>query len=269
MKSDIELAKPLVSLTQIIAGPGQLATAAQKLREVQAMFAARFRAEHDEHVEWVVTQRAALESARARLSTLERLNRLAQLGPPALPTAAQEVDRVSANLIVCERPTKPDTGNGLSCMSCRYAFGEHERAVAVGERARDEITKAINARARLLSQGLMAEAIEAAGDQDLLAILAAIQAGQIQKVIDDDLLTDELVKRLSGVLQKAKQQTVPSASVFDFINNHPHITRESLDQWLAELRQVLEASLGEAKKENPGKEITITLQLRAGDEQEG
>ena len=266
MKSDIELAKPLVSLTQITTGPGQLATAAQKLREVQATFAARFRAEHAEHVVWVKTQRGALESARKRLQTLARLNSLAQLGPPVLPTASQDVDKLSANLIACETPDAPDTGNGLSCMSCRYAFGDREQAAPVGERARDEITKAINARARLLSQGLMAEAIQAAGDADLLAILTAIQAGQIQKVIDDDLLTDELVKRLGGVLQKAKQQTVPSGSVYDFIHDHPHVTRESLDQWLVDLRQLLEASLGEAKKANPGKEIT--LQLKAGDEQD-
>jgi hypothetical protein len=266
LHSDIEMTRPLVSVTHISSGAGQLASAAQQLDHLYATFRARFREQHAIHVEWVTKQRGAIERASRRLPTLARLNKLAQLGPPAIPTAAADIERVTNSLLVCERPDAPETGSGLSCMSCRYTFGDGDGAISIGERAEEEVTKAIDGRARLLSQGLIAEAIQAAGDADLLAILTAIQAGEIKRIIDEDLLTDELVKRLASVLSKAKQQTVPSARVYDYLDGHPHITRETLDGWLNGLRGVLDESLSEAKKLNPGKEITIILKA---DDDEG
>jgi len=264
MNTDIEMTKPLVTLEQLMAGSGQIAAAVRQLDELWAKFMSRFRSEHAEYVKWATAQQAALARAETRLPTLVRLNRLSQLGPPAIPQASQDLERVRHTLQVCDLGEELDVGNGTSCLHCHYEMAKGDSLHPVGERAEEIITGAIDGKARLLSQGLIAEAIKSAGDKDLLAILAAVQAGNIKKIVDDDLLTDELVKRLASVLAKARQQTVATITVHEYLTTWRYVTRDSLDSWLQGLRQVLEASLTEAKKGNPGK--TITLLLKEGDE---
>jgi hypothetical protein len=234
------------------------------LNELYAKFMARYRPEHTKYATWLDEQRQALERAERRLATLARLNQITQLGPPELPTAHQDMNRLKDSLHPCERPEDPDVGNGLTCLSCRFVLGSLESQVPVGERAEEGITAAIERRAHSLSQGLIAEAIKEAGDRDLGALLVAAQAHKFKDIVADDLLSDELVKRVNVVLARAKQQTVPCKQVYDFIVQNPHITRENLDAWVNQLREVLRASLEDTKKRNPGKEITLLL--KAGDD---
>ena len=156
-------------------------------------------------------------------------------------------------------------GTGLSCLSCRFSLGQ-EHADPVGETAEKTISNAIDRRARSLTQGLIGKAIEAAGDSSLTAILAAAQAGEFKNIVDEDFLSDDLVKRLAKVLSKTKHQTVASNQVFGYVAEHPHLTAENIDAWLTDLKALLEASFEQARKENPGKEITLLL--KAGDDQQ-
>jgi hypothetical protein len=204
-------------------------------------------------------QRSALAQAASRLPTLERLNRVAQLGPAELPTARLEIERVTANLTPCETPDSPEVGQTIACLSCRYTLGSLRRMDAVGETARKAVNEAIQRKGRALSQGLIAETLKAAGDNALTALLAAAQAGSFEQIIEKDLLTDELVKLINDVLKKAKQQTVPSGRVYEFLSQRPSITVANLDAWLTELRAQIVAGLEEARKANPGKEVTLLL----------
>jgi hypothetical protein len=263
MQDEVQMTAPLVQLHQLTTGPGQLDMGIRALNELQAKFMARYRAEHAQYAEWLANERQALDRAEKRLPTLARLNRVPQLGPPELPSAQQDVTRFGLNLQPCERPEDPDLGNGLACLSCRYRLGNLDRLDAVGTRAEEAVNAAIERRALSLSQGLIAEALKEAGDNDLMALLAAAQAHKLKDIVEDDLLTDAMLKKINAVLSKAKQQAVSSQRVYDFIAENPHVTVETIGAWLDRLREVLEASLAEASKENPGKEITLLL--RSGD----
>src|SRR5439155_669057 len=84
-----------------------------------------------------------LVRADKRLPTLARLNQVAQLGPPELPSAQQDVTRLGLNLQPCERREDPDLGSGLACLSCHYRLGNLDAVDAAGTRAQVAINAAI------------------------------------------------------------------------------------------------------------------------------
>lgn len=256
---EIDMARPLLTLDYITGGSGQLAVAMKKADELHARFMTRYREEHAGYVTWQKAQQAALAEAAARLPTIERLNQIIQLGAPEMPAARREIERLDANLTPCPLGDSPEVGQGTSCLSCGYSMGDMARLEPVGQNAQRYINEAIQRKARALSQGLIAETLKQAGDNALNGLLAAAQAGSFQKIVDEDLLSDDLVKLINDVLKKSKQQTVPSARVFEFLEQRPSITAANLDSWLSELRGLIMAGLDEAKKANPGKEVTLLL----------
>ena len=264
LATEIEMKRPLLSLTQITSGPGQLAVALKAADELHAQFMTRLRAEHKQHVEWQRRQREAIDKAAARLPTLERLNQIAQLGTPDLPGAGRDVERLQSNLAPCAGADDLDVGQGATCLSCGYALGDIDRAQPVGENAQRDVNEAIQRRARALSQGLIAETLEQAGNDSLNAILAAAQAGSFHKIIEEDLISDQIVRLVNDVLKRSKQQTVASGRVYEFLEQRPALTQTNLDPWLAELRKLILQELESAKKSNPGKEVTLLL--KAGDD---
>jgi len=264
MKGDIDIAAPLVNLEQLTSSPGAIAAGSKALTELYAKFMARYRAQHKEYSQWLEQQASELALAAERLDTLRRLNSIAQLGPPDIPSAEADVQRLSGSLTPCPTPEDPQMGNGTSCLTCRFRLGTLDSLEPTGTRARQEVNAAIDRRAKALSQGLIAEALKQSGENDLMALLTAAQANKFKDVIADDLLTDDLVKKINAVLTKAKQQTVPSGRVFGYIDEHPSVTRTNLDSWLAGLRNEILRALESAAKDNPNKEITLLL--KAGDD---
>ncbi len=259
MHGEMEISQALLPLEYLTSGPGQLASGKKALSELRAAYMAKLRPAHQEFVLWQARQRDAMTRAERRLPTLGRLNRIRQLGPPDLPDAEREVNRIRPALEPCQSGNELDIGSGLACVSCRFRLGQMDGLQPVGERAEKEVNDAIKRRTSSLAQGLIAEAIRAAGDQDLTAILLAAQAGQVEKIIEGDLLSDELVNRLNRVLARAKQQTVPAAQVYEFLAECPHITEANLEDWLARLRRTLLAAIEDAKQQNPGQEVTLLL----------
>jgi hypothetical protein len=264
LRPEIEMARSLLSLEYITGNAGQLAVAMSKADELHARFMTRFREEHKQYVAWQRQQHEALAQAASRLPTLRRLNQIPSLGTEEPTTAARDIERLQNNLEPCQLADRPDVGQGTSCLSCGFSLGDLQRLEPVGENARKHMNDAILKKSRALTQGLIAETLKQAGNSELNALLVAAQAGSFQKIVEEDLLSDELVKLINDLMKKSKQQTVPSAGVFEFLNERPSITAGNLDAWLADLRALLLSGLTEARKANPGKEVTLLL--KAGDD---
>lgn len=260
LADEIEITAPLLSLERITGGQGNaVVVAEQAADELHARYMARYRDEHKRYVAWQEEQTAALERAARRLPTLQRLNQVEQLGPPDLPSGGADLARVRASIVPCERRDDPDVGAGLACLGCQYQMGSLARLSPAGSNLERDVVSAIERRSRSLSQGLVAETLEASGGNALTSLLAAAQAGSFEQIVEKDLLSDELVVRINAVLQKSNQQSVPSERAYQFLQRNPSVTRASLDRWLNELRQEIVHSLEEAATTNPGREITLLL----------
>lgn len=263
LATDIGLAAPLLSLSEITGHPRQLHTAISTANVLHAKFMTEFSRAHRSHVSWAKEQRDALQRAAGRLPTLDRLNRIKQLGAPELPGAAETIAQLATNLRVCETPDDPKVGSGIACHSCGFRMGD-VGSQPVGQNAEAEVAAAITRRGLALTAGLIAETLRAAGDNDLTAVLAVAQAGSFDDVIQKDLLTDELIARINAILARSKQQTVAGGRVFSFIQAHPTLTAANLDEWLRQLRAELLQDLNDAQTAHKGKEVTLLL--KAGDD---
>ncbi len=259
LKSEIAAAAPQLSLDQITAGSRQISAARSAADELHAIFMARYREEHKKYAAWLDEQSAQLTQAANKLPTLARLNAIGQLGQADLPAAAIDVSRRQAQLAPCPTCDNPDVGAGITCLKCSYTLGTLESLLPAGRDTERAIAAAIEQRTRALSQGLIADTLSSVGDKDIAALLEAGRAGHFEQITEDGLLSDDLVRRINSALEKAKQQTVPSARVYSFIRRRPTVTPTTVEAWLSELRAEIIAGLEAAKRDNPGKEVTLLL----------
>ena len=165
----------------------------------------------------------------ARLSTFERLNRIAALHTPEGEQAIAAAHEAIATLTAM--PEAPDTH---AAITARVRLGEGSPAGREFRCAMAEVEGALEARLRRLSAALAACALE--HDDDLTAILNAIAVSEVDHL--DRVLDDQLAARVDGLLRRA-----PRSPLAVVAQQFPELTHANLEAAVDEFRRAARCAI--------------------------
>ena len=198
----------------------------------------RYRLAYERHYRHCLVEaaelRPKLDAAAQAAEALDRLNRVAALGPRSGEVAAVALQR--AREWVSALP------EGLDAEAPRTAgivLGERPPALADGERAVIRVQEALDAKRSRLASVTAALALERSGVPALDRLLQAITAsdlGAIERVLDE-----ALIHHIERLIEGG-----PPSPLEELARRHPSVTMESLDAATADARALLLAAIESA-----------------------
>lgn len=253
-----ELALDRVSLMERMAPAALLAdpTLWPSLQPMFTWFQGRYRAfytdYHRSYHREVAQARAELEKALPRLQALERLNTIAELGPPVGVGLGVEYQEALAALLPCSR-------EGLSpeaplCPGCGLRPAARPPAVQVEDLLRRLEGALGQQQARLSSQAV--RHILHSGGSRLEQFLKVLRAGDPSPLVN--VLDAEVVAFLRQLLAEGQMVTVKSSALSGLRRQFPRLEEAKIKEVLAWLEKELRQDFEAARQRHPGKHTRLT-----------
>lgn len=186
--------------------------------------------------------REALESFRAHVEGLQRLNGLQELGPPLGQDALEEYHQLLAATVICNNEARLTEGlaEGPLCPSCSITLVS-QPPEDLSRQVLDRVQRALEQQLRRLSgeavRRILAESKEGGLEKFLQAVVASDTAGLV------NVLDDEIANFLRGLLtiRPSMPTAVPLQPVLERLQQKfPEVERADVEAVVQELRWLLQ-----------------------------
>lgn len=185
-----------------------------------------------------------LDNSYPLLEGLGRLNEIDALGPPQGHDLADQFDFLS-NKIEKELAGKSKLHEKLS-----YSPPEQE-VQALNQRIQQTFEKRVN-----LLRTQIEKAVQEKGKGDnLKTLLELLQLNKLYEVSRN--LTPAIIETIKKILEEARTKVIRSRAIDRLLDQFPALSREDMDEFLNELRKLLEKEF--EQRSEKGKRILLTL----------
>lgn len=208
---------------------------------------------------------ATAQALRPAVIALNRLNTIAELGPPLAGTAslAGDLDHLESEAYVCLDAAEADVaGANALCPKCQWTPAKPLPQKAC-DRNSQLTTQGLADRIQRLKDASIATILTKAADDtkrsDLKALLDIIQIAAADKLVG--VITDDLVAFLRKLLQEANivHETVALRPILDQVGA---IEEARIEEALATLTTLLRTAIKNAKANHPaGKRVRVLFNL--------
>lgn len=264
-KAQIEVL-PRIGLPELLAlnSATALDSVVQLASQVRDAYQNEYRIHHRDYYREVEILREELAKLQKRAAILERLNRLTCAGPVALQSPEARISRLLSQLGMCHAAGSLEVtvSNGLACREDGCGLDPlAEPPARELKRLAGELEDAIYARVNAVKARAVIAILEQSPEPGLGAFLAAIQAGQMEGLLE--VLDDRLIALIDGIFQAARVKVLPAGVLGRVANRYSVIQRKQIDEVTQAFRSELEQAFAEMESRHPGD--VIQLQLALGD----
>ena len=207
--------------------------------ERRAAWRRRYRLAYDAHYRSVLVRarelRGELEATRPAALSLERLDGVGALGPPVgeQALAAYEVSVAALEAL----PAEPDPQ--LPC-TAGVTLGQDPAACAEARAAVEGLRRALEVQRQRLASGAVRLVLEREGVPALDRLLQAIAASDVEGI--ERVLDERLAAHIDRLLTDATDSPLSRLAA-----RHPTVTGATLDEGVADFRELLAASIAAAE----------------------
>ena len=210
---------------------------------------------------------AVTQVMRPRVIALDRLNTIAELGPPLSGTnnLAVELDQVESDAWICPDAADAEvTGSNAVCPKAGCGWTPAKTLPQKScDRVAQLITQGLGDRIQRLKDAsiatILTKAADEGGSPDFKALLEIIQIADADKLVN--VITDDLVDFLRKLLQDANivHETITLKPILDQIGA---IETERTEEALAKITSLLRTAIKNANaKHGAGKRVRVVLRL--------
>jgi hypothetical protein len=199
----------------------------------------RYRLAYDTHYHSVLVRarelRDELEATRPAASSLERLDCVGALGPPA---GEQALAAYEASVAALEAlPAEPDPQ--LPC-TAGVTLAQDPAVCAEAKEAVEEVRRALEVQRQRLASSAVRLVLEREGVPALDRLLQAIAASDVEGI--ERVLDERLAAHIDRLLTDATDSPLSRLAA-----RHPTVTGATLDEAVADFRELLVASIAAAE----------------------
>lgn len=248
------------NLEQLLESPSFQESLRSQFEQIKNEYINQYRIHHREHYQAVETLRTNLAGAEEKLKTLERLNRISELGLPVALNHRQRQQALLNQLQVCS-VNDLELQQGLAhdplCGYCRLELRQSVPTAQVTAWQEDLKRVMIEQFARLKSETVK-RLLRNAETPDIRNLLQVLESGNAEDLVG--LLTDEVTQILQSLLQQANVVSATSNVLAKIRETYPTIERQQLREVVQAMELLLEANFEQVEQENPGKTVRINLE---------
>jgi len=215
---------------------------------------------HREYYQAVQNLYTELLSTETQLKTLERLNRINELGSSVTDNHRQQLQTWLGQLKFCsvnDFELRQCLVHDPLCKDCRLELRQSvpsNQVIAWQE----ELNRSMREQFALLKSETVKRLLRKAESEYLRNLLQVLESGNVLELVE--LLTDEVTEILQSLLQQANVISTTSDVLTQVKSFYPTIERQQLSEVVEAMRLLLEAKFEEVEKENPGKTVKINLE---------
>jgi hypothetical protein len=201
---------------------------------------------------------SSLLESEAKLEALQKLNSIAELGPPL----AEGLQKEYQPLLIKVKPC-PVTGRKVSleeqpiCPHCGLSL----RAIAPKDEVEHFLSlleQALREQQHRLSTKAIRQILSQSKEHRMDRFVKILQTSDLSSLVN--VLDDELVDFLRHLLSEAQTITLRYPMLKALSQKFPFIEEEQIEGVLSEFATGLKKAFEQAKRENPGKRIRIILE---------
>lgn len=248
------------NLEQLLESPSFQDSLRSQLEQIKNKYINQYRIHHRKHYQAVETLRTDLAGAEEKLKTLERLNRISELGLPVALNHRQLQQALLNQLQVCS-VSDLELQQGLAhdplCGHCRLELRQSVPTDQVTTWQQNLNRAMIEQFARLKSETVK-RLLRNAETEYLRNLLQVLESGNAEDLVG--LLTDEITQILQSLLQQANVVSATSNVLAKIRETYPTIERQQLREVVQAMELLLEANFEELEQVNPGKTVRINLE---------
>jgi len=219
----------------------------------------KYQAFHRDHFKRMAELRKRRDVIAQQLEALQKLNKIEELGKPAGTHLANEFQNLDKRLSTCPitSVTQVSVENQPFCAGCNLKFGDSLPVEDISYLDK-EVDKALREQMRRFASGVVRQILAKRANDKLTKFLQIVQGSNIAPLVD--VLDDDLINYIREFLAAEGVRTEPTLILRSLKDQFPVVEEEKLESVVQEFRKLLQSAFVEAKKHNPGKRVTISLE---------
>jgi len=247
-----------ISLTSLLQNPQLWPGIREQYSQFKKRYRSAYQIHHRDYYKVVASLAKDLEDAQSKVSALQQLNTISELGSPLGQGLKERHAQLFSLLSACSiiKVTDVNVESSPTCSECLLALTKEPPEEEV-RAFLDELQEALDEQLRRVSDEAIRSILAQSKQSKVKKFVEIVQAADLASLIN--VMDAKLVNFIRELLRESNIQTEPSLVLDELAEKFPAVEEEQVPEVASELEDLLENEFKAAKKKHPKKKIRISL----------